>query len=385
MPSTAPDHAADPFHPLRLSSVEAFPLALPLRTAMRLASETIATSQTLLVRAVDDQGREGWGEASVAPTMTGELLPGMVAALEGFIAPALRAAPIDSPDALAHRLARAIRANTGAKSAAECAVLDLMAQRRGLPLHALLGSRLNNQAPAILMLGEKSHDATLAAMEQGLARGTTHFKVKVGLASAPEQDAALVTRLRAVIGATRHLSADANMAWTAEQAIRFLRALEPGTLDYLEQPVADDDLDAMAEMAAATSCPICVDEGLHAAADITAHAMRRAASAVGLKAIKLGGLRATVAADRLARAHGMRTTLACKVAESSIGAAGILHACAVLPELGWGVSLTHAYLAEDIAAAPIAIEDGLAAVPEGPGLGVAPDPARLARFRVRSP
>ena len=109
----------------------------------------------------------------------------------------------------------------------------------------------------------------------------------------------------------------------------------------------------------------------------------RAAAGAGLKAIKLGGLRATVAADALARAHGMRTTLACKIAESSVGAAGILHACAVLPDLGWGVSLTHVYLAEDSVAVPIAIARGEAAVPSGPGLGIAPDAARLARFRAR--
>jgi len=369
--------------PLRLRSVEAFALALPLRAPIRLASETVATAQTVLVRAVDEDGREGWGEASVAPTMTGELLPGMVAALEGFVGPALCAAPLADPEALSMRLARAIRANTGAKSAAECAVLDLMAQRRGEPLHALLGTKLHDRAAAILMLGEKDADATLAALRAGIDRGMTHFKVKVGLAPTPEADAALVTRLRATIGPGLHLAADANMAWSPAQAIRFLHALPPHALNYLEQPVGDDDLDGMADVAAASLVPICVDEGLHGAADIIAHADRRAATGAGLKAIKLGGLRATVAADALARAHGMRTTLACKIAESSVGAAGILHACAVLPDLGWGVSLTHAYLAEDSVDDPIAISAGQAMVPAGSGLGVAPSLDRLARFRAR--
>ena len=369
--------------PLQLRSVQAFPLALPLRAPMRLASELITVAQTLLVRAVDEAGREGWGEASVAPTMTGELLPGMVAALDGFIAPALCAAPIGGPEEASRRITRAIRANTGAKSAAECAVLDLLAQRAGVPLHALLGTRRHDRVPALLMLGEKDAAATEAVLRAGLARGVTHFKLKVGLAPTPEEDAALVARLRDAVGRGRHLAADANMAWTTSQAIRFLNALPPGALDYLEQPVADDDLAGMAEVAAASSCPVCVDEGLHAAGDIVTHANARAASGAGLKAIKLGGLRATVAADALARAQGMRTTLACKIAESSVGAAGILHACAVLPDLGWGVSLTHAYLAEDSVAAPIVIADGKAAVPAGPGLGVAPEPARLARYRAR--
>lgn len=370
--------------PLTLAAVEAWPLALPLRKPVRLASETITVAETLLVRVVDDAGREGWGEASVAPTMTGELLPGMVAALERFIAPALRATPIADAEALTRRIGRAIRGNPGAKSAAECAVLDLMARRAGLPLHTLLGQARHGRVPAILMLGEADAEATLAALGDGLARGMTHVKVKVGLGASPEADAAMVARLRDAMGPGRHLAADANMAWTPAEAIRFLRALPEGALDYLEQPVADDDLDGMAAVAAATPVPICIDEGLHGIADIAAHAARRAGSGVGLKAIKLGGLRATVAADALARAQGMRTTLACKIAESSVGAAGILHAAAVLPDLGWGVSLTHAMLAEDSVAVPIPIRAGAAELPAGPGLGVAPDPARLARFRARS-
>jgi L-alanine-DL-glutamate epimerase-like enolase superfamily enzyme len=80
--------------PLRLVAVEAGPLHLPLRHPMRLASETVAVAETLLVRVVDDTGREGWGEASSAPTMTGDLLPGMVAAVERFLAPALLAAVV---------------------------------------------------------------------------------------------------------------------------------------------------------------------------------------------------------------------------------------------------------------------------------------------------
>jgi hypothetical protein len=148
--------------------------------------------------------------------------------------------------------------------------------------------------------------------------------------------------------------------------------MAPGVLDYLEQPVADDDLPGMAMVAAALPCPVCFDEGLHGPRDIEAHAAARAAQGVGLKAIKLGGLQATLAADALARRLGMRTTWACKIAESSIGAASVLHAAAVLPEVEWGVSVTHRYLAEDVVAEPVAVLAGDATLPAGPGLGLAP-------------
>ncbi len=369
-----------PFEPpLCLVAVEAWPLALPLRHPMRLASETIRTAETLLVRAVDAAGHEGWGEASIAPTMTGELLPGMASAIRRFLAPALLAAPIASAAELTHRLDRAIRGNTGAKAAAEVAVLDLLARRAGLPLSALLGDPLRDSVPAIRMVGEADPDATLAAVQAAHEAGFSHVKLKLGMAATPEADVALVQRARALLGPAAHLSGDVNMAWSLAAAQRFLRALRPGTLDYLEQPVADDDLDGMAELAS-MGCPLCLDEGLHGADEIDRYAARQAAAGFGLKAIKLGGLLPTLAADRRARAHGLQTTLACKIAETSIGAAATLHLAAVVADVSWGVSVTQPYLAEDIAAAPLPVLRGIAAVPPGPGHGVVPDPARLARF-----
>jgi muconate cycloisomerase len=365
--------------PLRLVAVEAWPLALPLVHPMRLASETIHTAETLLVRAVDAEGREGWGEASIAPTMTGELLPGMVSALRRFLAPALLAAPIASPAEAAHRLDRAIRGNTGAKAAAEIAVLDLLARRAGVPLAALLGEAQRGSVPAIRMVGEADPDATLAGVQAARAAGFSHVKLKLGMAATPEADAALIQRARAVLGPEAHLSGDVNMAWSRDAAHRFLAALPAGTLNYLEQPVADDDLVGMAALAR-LGCPLCLDEGLHAVADIDRYAARHAAAGVGLKAIKLGGLLATLAADRRARAHGLQTTLACKIAETSVGAAATLHLAAVVTDVSWGVSVTQPYLAEDITAAPLPVTCGIAAVPPGPGHGVVPEAARLARF-----
>lgn len=369
--------------PLRVVSMEAFPLALPLHKPMRLASETIAVAETLLVRVVDAAGREGWGEASSAPTMTGELLPGMMAAMARFIAPAMLSAPVTTPAEAARRIARAIRGNTGAKAAAEIATLDLFARAADQPLAALLGVPRRDWAPAILMLGEQDPDALLAAAAAGVAAGATHIKLKVGLAENPADDARAISRLRAALGPTIHLAADANMAWTPEAALAFVGRLQPGELDYLEQPVADDDLDGMARVAAQAPCPLCVDEGLHGLGDIAAHATRRAAGGVGLKAIKLGGLLATLAAEALARQFGLRTTLACKIAETSIGAAAAAHCAAVLADVEWGVSVTHRYLAVDVTPTPLAVTQGRLLLPTGAGLGLAPDMACLARHRWR--
>lgn len=364
--------------PLAIAGFAVWPLRIPLKKPLLLASETIADAETLLIEVRDGEGRSGWGEASAAPTMTGEVLAGMAEVARRYLGPALIRGALPDAGAIGPRLSRAIRGNTGAKAAAEMAVLDLAARRAGLPLSRFLGEPLRDAVPAIAMIGGADDAAVLEAALAARAQGFRHIKVKLGLRADPLEDAALIRTLRAALGPAAHLSGDANMAWDVAAASAFRADLPEGTLDYLEQPLPDDDLAGLAVLARQPGCPICIDEGLHGLRDIPAH--RGLAAGFGLKSIKLGGLLPTLAADALLRENGMRGTLACKIAESSVGAAAAVHLASLLPDVEWGLSVTHGMLTGDVTQAGVALRDGQAMVPAGPGIGVVPDPARLARF-----
>ena len=59
-----------------------------------------------------------------------------------------------------------------------------------------------------------------------------------------------------------------------------------------------------------------------------------------------------------------------------------MHLACAVPRTDWGVSLTHFYLAEDVVARPLALGDGIVALPSGPGLGVEVDEDAVKRLRV---
>ena len=128
------------------------------------------------------------------------------------------------------------------------------------------------------------------------------------------------------------------------------------------------------------SIAIGCDEGVHALADLRRHHAAHAASGASLKAIKLGGMRPMSEAARLCAELGLKVNLACKIAESGIATAAVLHLAAAAPSLEWGVSLTSQYLTEDVLATPLAFVDGHAQVSSGPGLGVCVDEERVRRF-----
>src|SRR5204862_8283773 len=116
--------------------------------------------------------------------------------------------------------------------------------------------------------------------------------------------------------------------------------------------------------------------------DIRAHHAARAAAGGSLKTIKLGGLPAVMQAAELCRSLGMKVNLACKIAESGIAAAALLHLAAAVPSIEWGVSPTSHNLDDDLLASPLRIVNGRADVPRGAGLGIEVRAKEIERYRI---
>ena len=93
-----------------IRSVEAIRVALPLKKPMLMAGVRIETAQNVLVRIEASDGTVGWGEATSAPTMTGEFAESIVAAV-GHLTPLLTGQDVCSHAMLARRCQQAIQGN----------------------------------------------------------------------------------------------------------------------------------------------------------------------------------------------------------------------------------------------------------------------------------
>ena len=366
---------------MRLRCVTPLWISLPLANPLKLANQVIATADNLLVRVEDSDGIVGWGEASSAPTMTGETPESMIAAVK-FMRPRLEGMEVEDVTQFAAQIDRFMYGNAAAKSALDMAAYDLMGKRLKVPVFELLGGAARRELPVLWMLAAGERQADVAAAKRMAAEGFVAYKVKIG-AAAPEADLERAAAVRAALGAGAHISADANQGYTRDAAQRFAAGAAAAGIDFIEQPVAWNDLDGMAAIAAATVVPIGTDEGVHSLEDIEKHHARRAARGASLKTIKLGGLTRVMEAGRRMQALGMHVNLAGKIADSSVASAAIVHLGAALPQLDWDVSLTCQYLAQDIVHDPIRVERGHARVPDRPGLGVEVDERLLSGFSQR--
>jgi muconate cycloisomerase len=271
--------------------------------------------------------------------------------------------------------------NHGAKAALEIALHDLAGRAAGKPVHALLGEKKRSGMSLLGVIGGGDYDGDLRDAEKKKAGGVVAYKIKVGI-DTPENDAARTRDICKVLGGGMLISADANQGFTTEQAVTYVRAVKGSGLDFFEQPVAAENLDGMAAVAAASDIAIGADEGIHSLEDIKRHHQHKAARGVSLKAIKLGGIRAVTEAGMLCDRLGMSVNISCKTGESSIACAAALHVASVIPNISWGLTLTHTGLAEDVTVQPIPTAKGHVDGLDRPGLGIDVDEDRIQRHRV---
>lgn len=375
--------AARLMKPIEVKSVQAIPVGLPLKKPIKMAKVEIRVADSMLVRIESKDGIVGWGEAAAAPTMSGDTLPAMSAAIADHLAPLLVGKDARDRAALVRQMAMAMYGNTGAKSAVEMALADLVGRSLNVPFTDLYGGALRRQVKPMWLVGNATPEMDVDDVKARMKEGFRFFKLKVGTKPV-DKEIAIANAVREVAGSDVMLCADANTGYDFASADRYLSGVAAKAgLTFLEQPLRPEDMAGLRRLCQRHSIALGADEGIHSLGDIEEHA----AAGIGglsLKLIKFGGLTALLKAAGLCERLGLDMNLAGKMSESGLGGAAIAHIACMLPSANWGISLTHMYLADDIVRDPLRIVDGWVTPPVGPGLGVDVDEAAVQRLRVKA-
>jgi L-Ala-D/L-Glu epimerase len=308
--------------------------------------------RTVMVRLKDGEGNEGWGEA--APTrFYGETTETVLAALAAY-GTQLPEDPFDLEEA-ERRWEQLLRRNPAARSALSSALHDLVGKRLGVPLYRLWGLDPAKAPRSTFTIGLDVPDKMRAKVRE--AEQYPILKIKLGT----DRD---VEILRTIRDATdREIRVDANCGWTLKQTVRMLPVLEEFGVTVLEQPLAPEQLDGLAEIRRRADIPLIADESCETAADIPRLVGK--VDGINIKLAKCGSLREAIRMIAIARAHGMTVMVGCMI-ESSIGITAAAHFTPLVDI----VDLDGAALLADDPFAGATIDGGQVSLPAGPGLGV---------------
>jgi len=365
---------------VRIMAARITPLRLPLRAPLATAHGAITQREGALLEIETQRGVRGYGEALPLPGFGLETPAEAARALEE-LARELLGRRAESPAALLDASERAAPAAPAARAALDTAVHDLVARGRGVSLAHWLSSREGTKpharVPVSALVAASDPPAAAAEARRRLSQGFRTLKLKLG-ASDFERDLARVAAVREAAGTEVALRLDANGAWKESDAPPRLRELARFGIEFLEQPVAAPEVEALARLRALAPFPIAADEAVRSEADAEALLNANAADLLVLKPAALGGLRAASRIAARARHAGVPVVVT-SFLDSGLGRTAALHLAASLPGALRAAGLaTGELLAQDLAASPPILEGALG-LPQGPGLGIAPEAEALQR------
>ncbi|MCP3868581.1 MAG: o-succinylbenzoate synthase [Gammaproteobacteria bacterium] len=339
---------------------------LPLKRPWRTSKSVITERRGWLLRVKTEHGATGFGDC--APLPLGERkqhetnhqhLNRLTSGLSG-LTPQQGIGMLGYPDF-----------GTAARCAVETALLDLISQAAGTPLHHWLSDRATDRVRVNAAIGALDEGAG-TRITNGLKSGFEVFKLKVGTDSVT-RELELLRTISANLPATARLRLDANRAWRPDDARRFIEGLVSLPIESLEEPLGHPEPDLLRILQAVAPFDIALDESI-GQLDTEQILDTRAVNRLILKPSARGGLLPSLElADRAAAAG-----LCCVVTSSLESAAGVWADAALASALGKS-DLAHGlatanHLARDLGNPP-ELQGGWLMLDNRPGLGFVPYPA----------
>ncbi|WP_136659741.1 mandelate racemase/muconate lactonizing enzyme family protein [Nitratireductor sp. XY-223] len=387
---------------MKITRVKSHILQYELDRELGYSQQFYSRRSAHLVEVQTDEGLTGWGEcfgpgnvAIANRTIVEEVIQPMILGCD----------PVDR-DAIWHNVYNLLRDHgqkgmpIQALSGVDIALWDLTGKIAGLPLCKLAGGRHRDRVPVYgygMMLGREDIDAHVSRFRDEAAgikeAGFVATKMKVGLGH--RNDIRLIEAVRSGIGEEFPFMVDANHCYTVADAFYVGQALDEMNAYWFEEPVAPEDLDGYGELRTRLKTNISGGE-----AEFTRWGWRhllegRCLDIAQPEVCALGGISEYLKV--LALAHTHFTPVVNHVWGSAVAVAANLHLLAAMPPVPGGLNprepmlefdTTDNLFRDDLLVEPMDIpaqvrrSGGYASVPEGPGLGVEPDPGFIERYSV---
>ena len=356
---------------------------LPLVTGYRWASGVYLGATKGIVEIQTDEGIVGWGEVATVEQAD-------IVAHE--FAPVLKGVDPSNIDDCCRRCLPEIRTLLNTHDAGlvkafgglELALWDIKGKTLGLPIYSLLGGPVRREIGfseyfALRLPGESEPgESTPLEVARYCARmrethGSMIFEGKVGVLDL-DTEIEMVKEVRAAIGPDATLRLDANNSWPLNTARKALAKLERFDIANIEDPALT--FHDMAKLRQHSAIPFSSHlPNLRLAVDLGVP------DTFVLNVMTLGGLRET-----------MKFISACEVmgvgfwfysGETAVGTGAYMQLAAAIPYLSQPGQSLFRWYADDVTSELIQPHANSVPIPDGPGLGVEPDPEALARCKER--
>ncbi|WP_435104451.1 mandelate racemase/muconate lactonizing enzyme family protein [Arhodomonas sp. AD133] len=378
---------------MKIAAVHTHVLDHPLEQPFESASMRFERRQHCLVEIVCDDGTVGWGEC-LGPA------PPNAAVVQAYAGSLVGRDPLET-EPLWLELYNRLRdqgqrgLTVTALSGIDIALWDIKGKHFDAPVSLLLGGRFRERVRAYATGGFRKDGvdgaADLAAETRGYVDDGFHaVKIKIGFGVA--DDLHSIAAVREAIGPEPRLMIDANHGYDVLEAVELGRRAAAFDVDWFEEPVVPEQLDAYRAVRADQPIPVAGGETWHGRYAMHEPLTRRLVDIVQPDICGTGGFSEMRRVTDLAALYGVRCVP--HVWGTAVALAASLQCLAaqapnpprrdpVEPILE--LDRTPNPLRHAIVTTPIEPVRGVVTVPDGPGLGIEVDRTRLDAFTLKEP
>jgi L-Ala-D/L-Glu epimerase len=366
-----------------IERVEVFGIAMPLVGEYKNAYLSKSLVKAAVVRITASDGVTGCGSIEPTPGYSKESVEDSLRVLETRLAPLVVGLDPTNVHCILQAIAPAVDGHLDAKAAIEMACIDLAARVAGVPVYTYLGGAVRQRVDFNAWIGILPPDQAARETFHWKSRGFRSAKVKVGGNIQADRDR--VAAIRDAVGPDFQIRIDANAGYDAETSIELARMVAPYRLQLFEQPVPDHDLAGMARVrreANALGIPIMADESVLDHASLIRIIRADAADIVKVKVMKQGGVLNTRRMIATAEAAGIRCVVGHGFGLGPHTVAEIMVAATSSNVIDGLECVGPLKTRDDVIARRLDLSSGSIELPDGPGLGVTLDDAKLAQYRL---
>ncbi len=330
--------------------------------------------ELVTVRITDDDGIEGVGY-TYAVNSGGAAFKTLI---DTYLAPVVVGADVDASEQVWQAMWWAVHYSgrgghaTSAISAVDIAIWDLRAKRANQPLWRYFGGfdpKVPVYAGGIDL--DFSVEELLEQSDRFQDEGFRAIKMKVGRPNLRE-DVERVRRMREHLGDDFPLMVDANMKWSADQAVRAARAREELNLLWIEEPTIPDDIAGHVRVVREGRTPVATGENMHTLYEFSNLIVAGGLTYPEPDVTNCGGMTVFRKIAAVAEAHNLPVT--------SHGVHDLtVHLLAAAPNRTYMEA--HGFSLDRYIAQPMVVTDGFTVAPERPGHGIELDWTALEAHR----
>ncbi|PEK99576.1 o-succinylbenzoate synthase [Bacillus sp. AFS017336] len=354
-----------------IQQIELFLIEQPLKIPFKTSYGTYEKRESIIVKIIDENGVHGFGEvvAFSEPWYTEETIYSALHVLQDFLIPKLLYKQFNHPSEVALQLNQ-FKGNQMAKAGLESAYWDLYSKQNSISLAQALGGN-KAEIPVGVVISIDEPGKMTKQIGDYLAQGYERFKIKVSR----ENDYEIVSTIRNSYP-TIPLMIDANSDYSIDD-IPQLRKLDQFNLMMIEQPFGERQFIEHAILQKEISTPVCLDESICSIEDVQIAHELKACKIITVKPGRVGGLTKSIEIHRYCVEKNIPIWVGGMI-ETGISRIQNV-ALASLPgfTIPGDISASSRHWERDIIYPEVALINGKVRVPDGPGIGVEVDEARV--------